>query len=164
MQSVYGFLAAFPDRTVSFLEARDLSSISHTGVAIAGKLQPWQHCSHQQIMSAVSAFVGIIHICGHAGEIRRVISKWDPKHFAALVTDNAANMVKARKLVTEHPGFGHILPIQCFMHGFSLLIGSLLTHPWASDLVNKSQRLVTFIRASHRPLDLLRDLASANGV
>ena len=38
MQSVYGFLAAFPDRTVSFLEARDLSSISHTGIAIAGKL------------------------------------------------------------------------------------------------------------------------------
>jgi hypothetical protein len=37
------------------------------------------------------------------------------------------------------------------MHAFSLVVGSLLGHPWARSIVKQAQQIVTFFRASHLP-------------
>jgi hypothetical protein len=34
------------------------------------------------------------------------------------------------------------------MHGFSLVLGSVLAHEWARELVSKAQQLVTYFNAS----------------
>lgn len=41
------------------------------------------------------------------------------------------------------------------MHAFSLLIGSILGHAWSCAVVAKAQKVVSYFRASHRPLALL---------
>jgi hypothetical protein len=49
------------------------------------------------------------------------------------------------------------------MHAFALLLGSILALPWAKELVTNAQRVVTFFRASHQPLALLRPAADELG-
>lgn len=50
------------------------------------------------------------------------------------------------------------------MHGFNLVLGSILAFPWAQRLLVSAQRLVTFFRASHMPLALLRQAAQRFGI
>ncbi len=50
------------------------------------------------------------------------------------------------------------------MHGFGLLMGSILAHPWAKGVVVKAQRLVSFFRASTRPMTQLREVATTFGI
>lgn len=50
------------------------------------------------------------------------------------------------------------------MHGFNLVLGSILSFPWAQQLVVSAQRVVTYFRASHQPLALLRDAADRFGI
>lgn len=45
--------------------------------------------------------------------IIKEILKWGPDKFAAIVTDNAANMVKTRRLVIER--FPHMIEIRCVL-------------------------------------------------
>lgn len=52
---------------------------------------------------------------------------------------------------------------RCYMHAFALLLGSLLSHSWAVDLVSKAQKIVTYINASHRPLALFREAQAQLG-
>ncbi len=53
---------------------------------------------------------------------------------------------------------------RCMMHGFGLVMGSMLAHPWAKKLVVAAQKLVTFFRASSRPMALLRQEAALQGI
>ena len=50
------------------------------------------------------------------------------------------------------------------MHGFHLVIGSILSHAWAAAIVSKAQRLVTYFRSSHMPLGKLYEEARRLGV
>jgi hypothetical protein len=50
------------------------------------------------------------------------------------------------------------------MHGFNLVLGSVLSFPWAQRLVVSAQRVVTYFKASHMPLALLRDAAERNNI
>ncbi len=43
-------------------------------------------------------------------------------------------------------------------------MGSLLGHAWAKRLIKQVQKLVTAIRASHRPLSLLKKIAVRMGI
>lgn len=50
------------------------------------------------------------------------------------------------------------------MHGFGLVIGSILGHKWARAVVKQAQRLVTFFRASHKAIKFLRLAAIARKI
>jgi hypothetical protein len=50
------------------------------------------------------------------------------------------------------------------MHAFALFIGSAVGHPWAALLVLQAQRIVIYIRASHRPLALLNSITKEQQV
>lgn len=50
------------------------------------------------------------------------------------------------------------------MHSFSLVVGSLLGHPWAKDIIKKAQRLVTYFNASKRANSLLMESAKNMGI
>eukprot|EP00775_Hariotina_reticulata_P003312 gene3312-3588_t len=133
-QSVLAFVLLFPDRTSMLLETKELSAESHTAETIA-----------DLIIKVISA---------HG--IRQKL--------ALLVTDNAANMLKARQIVVQTDGLLHVLEMRCAMHGFNLVLGSILSHPWAQEVITKSQSIVTYFRASHQPLAFLRAAAKQCGV
>lgn len=46
---------------------------------------------------------------------------------------------------------------RCYMHAFALLLGSIMSHTWATDLLSKAQKVVTYFRASHKPMALFRE-------
>ena len=45
--------------------------------------------------------------------IKRYVDALGAKNVAALVSDNASNMLKARGLLVDMPGYVHIIPIRC---------------------------------------------------
>ena len=47
------------------------------------------------------------------------------------------------------------------LHGFALLVVSILSHAWASRVVAQCQRIVTFFRDSNRMRELLSVKAEA---
>ncbi len=50
------------------------------------------------------------------------------------------------------------------MHAFSTLMGVILAHDWAANLVVEAQRLVTYSRSPHRAGQTLRDTAKNMGI
>lgn len=42
------------------------------------------------------------------------------------------------------------------MHAFALLLGTMLSHAWARNIVTKAQKIVMYFKASHLPLGLLK--------
>ena len=53
---------------------------------------------------------------------------------------------------------------RCMMHCFSTCMGSVMGHKFATSIVSQAQSLVTFFRASHKPLALLKDHAASRGI
>lgn len=90
-----------------------------------------------------------------ADKLMEWIKDIGPRRVGAICTDNAANMKKARQIVVDTPEFHHIQQYPCMMHGFSLLIGSLLGHPWAADRVSSCQPIVSYFRSSTQCYALL---------
>ena len=83
---------------------------------------------------------------------------------AAITTDSAPNMVSARKLLVARADCKHIINMGCMMHGFALILKSVLAHSFATTLISTAQRVVTFFRSSHQPLALLANCAAELGV
>jgi hypothetical protein len=70
---------------------------------------------------------------------------------AGFTTDSAPNMVAARRLLGQREDCQHMIIMPCMMHGFALILKSVLAHPEAAKLVADAQRIVTFFEASHQP-------------
>ena len=49
--------------------------------------------------------------------------------------------------------------MRCWMHAFSLIVGSVLGHPYSKDIIAKASDIVSYIRSSHLPLQRLRTAA-----
>lgn len=56
------------------------------------------------------------------------------------------------------------LPCRCMMHAFSTTMASVMGHKYASVLITQAQKIVTFFRASHQRLALLKKLANSMGI
>ena len=69
-----------------------------------------------------------------------------PIKFCSIVTDNAAACREVCKEVTAEEGFQHIIQLRCMMHGFSLCIGSIVSHPWARGVLAKALYVVKYVR------------------
>jgi hypothetical protein len=77
---------------------------------------------------------------------------------AAIVSDSASNMVKARELFVNSDGCKHILNVRCFMHAFGVTMGSILGHPELKLIATMCQRIVSFVRASHAANAILHEM------
>lgn len=93
-----------------------------------------------------------------------VMTKIGAAKIAACVTDSPSNMVSARKKAEAHPALSHVIYLPCFMHQFSLLIGSILGHAHAKDTVAQASKLVNYFRASQRPLEALHTIARGTNI
>ncbi|GAQ83561.1 hypothetical protein KFL_001530040 [Klebsormidium nitens] len=99
-----------------------------------------------------------------ASRVRIWLEKYGYKNFICLLTDNPNVMKKLRRIIVELPEAKHMLELPCGMHGFSHFIGSSLGHEFAAPVVADAQRVVTYIKASHRPLALLSAIATEQKV
>lgn len=50
------------------------------------------------------------------------------------------------------------------MHCFSTCMGPVMGHKFATSIVSRAQSLVTFFRASHKSLALLKEHAAGRGI
>ena len=57
-------------------------------------------------------------------EITKIIEKIDPNKITALVTDNAANCVKAREMITSR--FPNIINLRCIAHFVNLITKDIM--------------------------------------
>jgi hypothetical protein len=59
-----------------------------------------------------------------AGEVISIIEKIGPKKVTALITDNAANCVKARDIVTNQ--FPNIINLRCIAYFVNLITKQIM--------------------------------------
>jgi hypothetical protein len=68
----------------------------------------------------------------------------------AIISDNAANMNKGRRLVLQRPENSHIFGMRCYMHALSNIVTAILKLAPAKKLVTKAQEIVTYFKSSHK--------------
>jgi len=82
-----------------------------------------------------------------AEKIEEVIKKVGPDWISAIVTDNAANVKKAREIITEK--YPRIENIRCISHCINLIACDIVSHNFADQLLRKVNILAAFFRNSH---------------
>lgn len=173
MRSIYAHMIITADRAAYVLKYEDLSSEKHTKEYIAG-MPPLKSHLYELLDEHLDCFGALqrhLHTYMRAdlNDVRAecmitAIKALGPEKVATILSDNAANMRAARDLAIKDPELRHIIPLRCFMHGFSLCIGSILGHPDAVKIVSQAQRIVTYFNASHIPHSQLKATAKAQGI
>lgn len=79
-------------------------------------------------------------------QIEKVINKYDNRKFIAIITDNAANMLKARKSIEDK--FPHIVSLNCIAHSLHLIISDLLKCNSVSTFITEVVDIVKAIKKS----------------
>ncbi|CAG8737922.1 14122_t:CDS:2, partial [Cetraspora pellucida] len=69
------------------------------------------------------------------------------KNVIAVVTDNASNMDRMRRLLNEE--YPNIIPIRCCLHVFNLIVKDISSFPSVIAICKKNQKLVNFFNSSH---------------
>ena len=82
-----------------------------------------------------------------AGKIDEIIKKVGPNHFSAIVSDNAANIRKAREIINEK--YPKIENIRCVSHCINLIACDIVSHKFADRLLRRVNILAAFFRNSH---------------
>ena len=82
-----------------------------------------------------------------AKKIEEVIENIGPNRISAIVSDNAANIKKAREIITEK--YPRIENIRCISHCINLIACDIVSHTFADKLLHRVNILTTFFRTSH---------------
>ena len=82
-----------------------------------------------------------------ADKIEEVIRKVGPEHFSAIVSDNAANIRKAREIVNHK--YPQIENIRCISHCINLIASDVVSHKFANRLLRRVNILAAFFRNTH---------------
>lgn len=95
-----------------------------------------------------------------ANEIKEVINKVGCDKFAAIVSDNAANVRKARELVQTD--FPKIQSVRCIAHCINLLASDIVSHTFADKLLTKVNTLASYFKNTSRSGNNKSIIASLN--
>ncbi len=76
--------------------------------------------------------------------IKDVINSVGKDKFAAVVTDNAANIKKAWEII--HEEFSFIQNVRCIAHYINLLASDIVKHNFSKRLLKKVNTLGSFFR------------------
>lgn len=95
-------------------------------------------------------------------EFLRVIERFGPYKFAGLVSDNAANMKAAWKLVEDR--YPHISTYGCLAHGLNLLLQDVLKIDDIDEVMDSAKQVVKSIRNSHILKAILSEKQGSNKI
>ncbi|GBC50085.2 ribonuclease H-like domain-containing protein [Rhizophagus irregularis DAOM 181602=DAOM 197198] len=93
-----------------------------------------------------------------ASEITNIIGKIGSEKITALVTDNAANCIKAREIVISQ--FSNIIDLRCIAHFINLITKQIMGHDMAKQTIKSCNRIISFFKQSHIVGKLLADAAT----
>ncbi|CAM9654518.1 unnamed protein product, partial [Phaeothamnion confervicola] len=170
------------------VEALDRAAVCKA-IAITIMSDGWTDAQGRSIVATIAVtergevFIIDIRDCSatsHTGEFMadvfaEAIQRVGATRVLAICTDGASNMCKGRALLTQRPGFKHIIDLRCQMHGFALLLASAFAEPnpkkprlgwWEAigkQIMWIAQHIINFFNASHIPRELLRVKAKALG-
>ncbi|PKB95091.1 hypothetical protein RhiirA5_386234 [Rhizophagus irregularis] len=82
-----------------------------------------------------------------AAKIEDVIEKIGPNRISAIVSDNAANVKKARAIISEK--YPRIENVQCISHCINLVTYNIIYHIFADQLLHKVNILGFFSQLSY---------------
>jgi replicative superfamily II helicase len=82
-----------------------------------------------------------------AVQIEEVIKKVGPERISAIVSDNAANVRKARAIINEK--YPNIENVRCISHCINLIACNIVSHNFADRLLRRVNILTAFFRNSH---------------
>ncbi|CAH1770183.1 3189_t:CDS:2, partial [Entrophospora sp. SA101] len=89
-----------------------------------------------------------------AEEINKIIECIGPKKVAAIVSDNGANIAKARRIVTSK--YKHIINVRCIAHCINLISKDVIAHKFAKNLISKANIIVKYFKKSSLANSLLK--------
>jgi hypothetical protein len=82
-----------------------------------------------------------------ASKIEEVIEKIGSNRIAAIVSDNVANIKKARAIINEK--YPLIESVRCISHCINLIACDIVSHNFADRLLHRVNILTTFFRNSY---------------
>ncbi|GBB92851.1 hypothetical protein RclHR1_20670001 [Rhizophagus clarus] len=97
-----------------------------------------------------------------AVQIKNVIKKVGPDQISAIVSDNAANIKKARAII--HEKYLKIESIRCVSHCINLIACDIVSHNFADKLLRKVNILTAFFRNSYIAGDKFQKLIEESGI
>lgn len=80
--------------------------------------------------------------------ILQVVDKIGNKKVLSVLTDNAAAMIKARKLIKLK--YNHIAVYGCLSHGYNLLIGDIMNIKTLQSLKTQANKIANEINLLHK--------------
>jgi len=95
-------------------------------------------------------------------EISQVLNNVSSEKFCAIVSDHAANIILAKKLIADQ--YPYILPMHCIAHHINLLTNDIMKLNWTSKIIMECKKVVKFFKKSHTAGELLREKIAKNPV
>jgi hypothetical protein len=81
-------------------------------------------------------------------EIKFILEKVGVNKFAAVVSDAAATMVAAKRLV--HQIYPSVYPIRCIAHHVHLISSDICKMDWTKSTLKKCNQIVKYFKLSHQ--------------
>src|SRR5439155_19921741 len=82
-----------------------------------------------------------------SSELLRVLNEIGVDKFSAIVSDHAANIVLAKRLIADK--YPHIIPVRCIAHHINLLTNDIMKLNWSSKIIKDCKKVVKYFRKSH---------------
>jgi replicative superfamily II helicase len=90
-----------------------------------------------------------------ANQIESVINRIGSKKIIAIVSDNGANVVCARRLICSK--YKKIMNIRCIAHCYNLISKDIILHSFAERMIQHANRIVQFFKKSHKAAAMLKE-------
>src|SRR5436309_12338106 len=90
-----------------------------------------------------------------ASQIEDVVNRIGSSKFSAIVSDSAANLHEARKIISKK--FPNILNIRCIAHCIQLISKDIMKHKFAKQLLSNCNSIVKYFKKSHYAGSLLNE-------
>lgn len=142
------------DEEAAMVEAQMMARFSKAGKKLTLAVDGWVNIAGHHVLNFVvcdpepmfldSVFVQERHTGDViAREIMKQLTSVGAEHFTAIVTDNAANMRAACKIVLgEHP---NMIAIGCVSHGLNLMLEDFMNMPSLSTFLKQVKLIVRTI-------------------
>lgn len=90
-----------------------------------------------------------------SSELLRVLNEIGVDKFSAIVSDHAANIVLAKRLIADK--YPHIIPVRCIAHHINLLTNDIMKLNWSSKIIKDCKKVVKYFRKSHAAHEYLQE-------
>ncbi|GBB93726.1 hypothetical protein RclHR1_02220021 [Rhizophagus clarus] len=97
-----------------------------------------------------------------AKKIENILEQIEPERISAIVSDNAANVCKTRRLIKDK--YPHIESVRCISHCINLIANNIVNHVFVNHLLIQINILASFFHNSHLAGAKFNQLIKESGI